>query len=65
MPHERAPKNTAFIGPTAPDGNAWFPEDIMALSMPIDMASRICEGYSRSFAVKAPGLAYPETREQV
>ncbi len=60
-----APKNTAFLGPNAPDGNSWFPEDIMALSMPIGMARHICEKYGASFAVKVPEMAYPKTREQV
>jgi hypothetical protein len=62
---ENAPKNTAFLGPNAPDGNTWFPEDIMALSMPMSMAARICEDYESSFAVKAPEMTYPQAREKV
>jgi hypothetical protein len=62
---ENAPEDTAFIGPNAPDGNTWFPEDIMALSMPIGMAARVCEGYHQSFAVKAPEMTYPQQREKL
>ena len=62
---ENAPKDTAFLGPNAPDGNSWFPEDIMALSMPIGMARRISEDYGNSFAVKAPEMTFPKSREIV
>lgn len=62
---EKAPKNTAFIGPTEPDGNDWFPPDLMALSMPLGMARRISEDCEASFAEKRPEAAYPPVREKV
>lgn len=62
---EKAPKDTAFIGPTEPDGNDWFPPDMMALSMPIGMARRISEDCKASFVEKRPEVAYPMAREKV
>jgi hypothetical protein len=62
---EKAPKNTAFLGPTEPDGNDWFPEDLLSLSMPIDMARRICEDYANSFAVKKPEVTYAKDKESL
>ncbi len=62
---ENAPKDTAFLGPTAPDGNDWFPEDLLALSMPIGMARRLSSDYDCSFAAKVPAIAYPVKREKL
>lgn len=62
---ENAPKDTAFIGPTEPDGNDWFPPDLLALSMPIEMARRISVDYESSFAAKKPEMTFPESREKL
>jgi hypothetical protein len=62
---EKAPKNTAFIGPTEPDGNDWFPPDLLSLSMPIGIARRISENCDASFAGKKPEIAFPMTREKL
>ncbi len=62
---EKAPKNTAFLGPTEPDGNGWFPPDLLALSMPIEMARHISEDCDSSFVEKCPEVVYPAIREKV
>jgi hypothetical protein len=61
---DRAPTDTAFIGPTEPDGNDWFPPDLMALSIPIGLARRISEDCESSFVGKKPEVAYPAAREK-
>ena len=60
---EKAPKHTAFIGPTEPDGNDWFPEDLLSLSMPIDMARQLSKDYAKSFATKRPEVTYADKKE--
>jgi len=62
---EKAPKNTAFLGPTEPDGNDWFPPELLSLSMPMGMARRISQDYDASFAGKKPEVAYPAIREKL
>jgi hypothetical protein len=62
---EGAPKDTAFIGPMASYGNDWFPPDLMALGIPIDMAKKMCRDYERSFMVKCADRSYPEKRETI
>lgn len=60
---EHAPKNTAFISPMASYGNDWFPTDLMALGIPIDMARRMAESYEYSFAVQKPAVTYADPKE--
>ena len=60
-----APPDTAFIGPTAPDGNSWFPPGLLSLSMPLSMAAEMAGNIERSFVGKLPGMAYPEERENI
>lgn len=62
---EKAPKETAFVGPIDPTQNLWFPDDYMALSIPIDMASTMHEDLDNSFIIKRPEVAYPPEREDV
>jgi hypothetical protein len=57
------PKDTAILSPFVPEGNKWFPEDMLALGIPIAMARRMAEGYGSSFAVKKPDIAYPAAKE--
>ncbi len=57
---EKAPKDSAYIGPVDPTGNCWFPEDHMALGIPIKLAIRICEDVDKSFITKRPQVAYPK-----
>ena len=62
---ENAPRDTAFVGPTAPDGNSWFPPGLLSLSMPISMALDLAGSIDQSFVGKLPGMAYPEKREDL
>jgi hypothetical protein len=62
---EKAPENTAFMGPVDPTGNSWFPEEYMALGIPIDMAVNMCNDLNDSFATKRPEVAYPNTRTEI
>jgi hypothetical protein len=59
---EKAPKNTAFLGPTDPTGNLWFPAELMAMGIPIKKARQMAESMGESFIVKRPRVAYPERR---
>lgn len=58
-----APKDTAFIGPTAPDGNPWFPADMMAIGIPAKVAARMAGDVERSFVAKCVETTYPEKRD--
>ncbi len=59
---EKASKDSAYLGPIDPTGNCWFPEDHMALGIPIKLAIGICEDLDNSFIVKRPHVAYPISR---
>jgi hypothetical protein len=59
---QNTPKNAAFIGPVDPTGNCWFPEDFMALGIPLAVAETMSQDLDDSFAVKRPEVAYPENR---
>ncbi len=60
---EKAPGDSAYIGPMEPTGNAWFPGDHMALGIPLKVAIGICEDLDHTFVMKRPHVAYPEARE--
>ncbi len=57
------PRDTALLSPFVPEGNKWFPADMLALGIPIAMARRMAEGYEASFAVRKPGITYPDMKE--
>lgn len=57
------PKDTAILSPFVPEGNKWFPSDMLALGIPIDMARRMADGYESSFAARKPEITYPGTKE--
>ncbi len=59
---ENAPKDTAYIGPGDPTGNAWFPPDFMALGIPITLAAQMAEDIDASFLTKRPHIAFPQER---
>jgi len=60
---EKAPRDAVFVGPVDPTGNEWFPQDLMAISMSIATARRLCDASELSFLAKRPKVAYPEKRE--
>ena len=62
---ENTPKETAFVGPVDPTVNIFFPEDYLALGIPLNMAVKMHRDLNDSFAVKRPEVAYPETREKI
>lgn len=57
-----SPKDSAFISPMAPEAHSWFPEDMLALGIPISIAIRMAENYPRSFAAQHPESTYPANR---
>ena len=59
---ERAPPDTAFVGPSDPTGNRWFPQDYLSLAIPIKIARRMAEDLEDSFITRRPNVAYPEQR---
>ncbi|MDT8782748.1 MAG: DUF169 domain-containing protein [Candidatus Bathyarchaeota archaeon] len=60
---EKAPKDTAFLGPVDPTGNCWFPQDYMSLGIPLKLAIAMCEDLEQSFITKRPQVAYPSVHE--
>jgi hypothetical protein len=62
---ERCPQNAAFVGPSDPTGNAWFPQDHLSLAVPITIARRMAEDLENSFITKRPFVAYPAQRIQI
>jgi hypothetical protein len=59
-----APKNCAFIGPSDPTGNVWFPPDFMALGIPIDLAQQMADDVDESFITKRAQIAFPAHRSE-
>lgn len=59
---EKAPRNAVFLGPTDASVNLWFPREVVALGIPMDIARKMAEEVPASFIGKKPGMAYPERR---
>jgi hypothetical protein len=59
---EKAPRNAVFLGPTDASVNLWFPREVIALGIPMDIARKMAEEVPASFIGKRPGMAYPERR---
>lgn len=59
---ENAPKTCAFIGPADPTGNIWFPQDCMALGIPIALAQQMADDLEASFLRKRPQVVFPANR---
>jgi hypothetical protein len=57
---ERAPKQTAFMGPQDPTQNNSLPPDTMAMGIPAEVAVRMAENLESSFVVRRPKVAFPE-----
>ena len=62
---EKAPKETAFVGPVDPTGNVWFPPEYMAIGMPLSIAERMHEDFEKSFAAKRREVASPKIRDDI
>lgn len=59
---EKAPKDTAFIGPVDPTGNAWFPPEMMCMALSFEMAEKMAENIDNSFIIKRAHIAFPVRR---
>ena len=59
---EKAPRDSAFVGPVDPTGNAWFPPEMMSMAIPFGMARKMAENIEGSFLTKRPQVAFPEKR---
>jgi hypothetical protein len=59
---EKAPKNSSYVGPVDPTGNAWFPENMMSMAVPIHIARLMAEDIDASFISKRPEIAMPSKR---
>lgn len=59
------PKDTAILSPFVPEGNGWFPSDMLALGIPAAMARRMADGYEASFASRKPEITYPAKKESI
>ena len=58
----KAPRDTAFVGPVDPTGNAWFPPEMMSMSIPFEMAGKMAENVDLSFLTKRSHVAFPTRR---
>ena len=59
---EKAPRNAVILGPTDASVNRWFPREMVALGIPMEVARRMADEVPSSFVGKRPGMAYPERR---
>ncbi len=59
---EKAPRESAFVGPVDPTGNAWFPPEMMSMAIPFDMARKMAENVEGSFLTRRSQVAFPENR---
>ena len=57
---EKAPQNTAFMGPQDPTQNRNLPPGMMAIGIPAAVVARMDENLDHSFVVKRPHIAFPE-----
>jgi hypothetical protein len=57
---EKAPENTAFMGPQDPTQNRNLPPDMMAIGIPAGIATRMAENLETSFVIRRPRIAFPD-----
>lgn len=62
---EKAPKETAFVGPVDPTGNVWFPPEYMAIGIPFKTAIGMHDDLDKSFAIKRSEVASPKIRDKI
>jgi hypothetical protein len=58
---ENAPRDSAYIGPTDPTGNPWFPPELMVMGIPIVLARQMVDDLDESFICKRGKIAYPNS----
>jgi hypothetical protein len=59
---ENAPKDAAYVGPTDPTGNSWFPSELMVMCIPIILAQKMIDDLDESFICRRGKIAYPDNR---
>jgi hypothetical protein len=59
---EHALKDSAYVGPTDPTRNSWFPSDLMVMGIPIVLARQMAYDLDESFICKRGKIAYPDDR---
>lgn len=59
---EKAPKDSAFVGPVDPTGNPWLPPELMIMGIPSVLAQQMAADLEESFICKRSRIAYPEKR---
>lgn len=57
---EKAPADTAFMGPQDPTQNHSLPPDMMAIGIPAGMAVRMARNIDDSFVERRPKVAFPD-----
>ncbi|OPY29675.1 MAG: hypothetical protein A4E28_00735 [Methanocella sp. PtaU1.Bin125] len=57
-----ATDSAAYVGPTDPTGNQWFPPDLMVMGIPIRLARQMAADIGGSFIAKRDRIAFPEHR---
>ncbi|WP_321420667.1 DUF169 domain-containing protein [uncultured Methanomethylovorans sp.] len=62
---EHAPKDSAYIGPTDPTGNLWFPPDMLVMGIPASLAIQMSTDLDESFIGRRSKIAYPEKRIRI
>ena len=56
----RAPRDTAYVGPVDPTGNAWFPPDSLSFAAPIELARQMADDMPSSFIGQREDVAFPK-----
>jgi hypothetical protein len=56
---DKAPRDTAFMGPQDPTQNHSLPPEMMALGIPAEMAERMVRNLDASFVTRRPQVAFP------
>lgn len=59
---EKGPKDAIILGPMDPTDNYFFPPDILAMGIPINLAVEMAENVEKSFLIKRTSVAFPEER---
>lgn len=61
----KAPKDCAYVGPTDPTVNKWFPQDYMAIGIPISLAIQMADDLPGSFLTLRSEVAMPPERMEL
>lgn len=59
---ENGPKNKIILGPMDPTDNYFFPPDILAMGIPIEIANNMAQHAKDSFMINRSQVAFPEKR---